>query len=128
MFISTAYAQAATTAAPAAGSQSSELIMSVAPFAFIFAILYFLMIRPQQRRVKLHQEMIRNVRKGDVIVTSGGLIGKVDKIVDDAEMIVDLGDGNKVRMVRSMITEVRSKTEPLKPANDESKSSAKKSA
>lgn len=116
MFITPAFAQTATTTA-AAGS--SDILISVAPFAFIIAILYFLMIRPQQRRVKEHQTLVANLRRGDVVVTAGGLIGKVDKVVDENEVTLDLGDDIKVRVVRSMVSEVRSKPEPVKAANDE---------
>src|ERR1700733_8708072 len=115
MLITPAFAQTAAASMPG----GSDLLISVAPFAFIFAILYFLMIRPQQRRVKQHQDMIGNLRRGDVVVTAGGVIGKVDRLVDEGEAILDLGDEVKVRVVRSMISEVRSKTEPVKAANDE---------
>lgn len=118
MFLTSAFAQdAAATATTTA--QSSDMLLSLAPFLFIFVILYFLMIRPQQRRVKQHQEMISNLRRGDVVVTAGGLIGKIDRLVDEAEAILDLGEGGKVRLVRAMISEVRSKTEPVKAANDQ---------
>ncbi|RME62761.1 MAG: preprotein translocase subunit YajC [Alphaproteobacteria bacterium] len=84
------------------------------PFVLVFVIFYFLLIRPQQKRMKQHREMIGAVRRGDVVVTAGGLIGKVVK-VEDNELQVDLGEGMRVRVVRSTISEVRSRTEP---AND----------
>lgn len=124
MFVTSAFAQDGAASAPAA---SGDLLMSILPFVFIFAILYFLMIRPQQRRVKLHQQMIANLRRGDVVVTAGGLIGKVDRLVDENEVVIDLGEGMKVRAVRGLISEVRGKTEPV-AANDKSGNAAKKSA
>ena len=75
--------------------------------------MYFLIIRPQRNKQKAHQEMIANVRRGDTIVTTGGLIGKVAK-VDEGEMQVDLADNVRVRLVRGMIAEVRSRSEPVK--------------
>ncbi len=107
MFITPAYAQTAGGAGP-------DFLISLLPFVAIFAIMYFLIIRPQRNRMKQHQEMVANVRRGDTIVTTGGLIGKVSKVVDDGELQVELSEGVKVRVVRSMVQEVRSKTEPAK--------------
>ncbi|WP_246812278.1 preprotein translocase subunit YajC [Microvirga sp.] len=109
MFISPAYAQGT----PAAGGM--EMILQFVPFILIFVIMWFLIIRPQQRRVKTHQEMIKNVRRGDTIVTSGGIIGKVTKVTEDAADIeVEIADGVKVKVARAMISDVRSKSEPVK--------------
>ncbi|MBL1240402.1 MAG: preprotein translocase subunit YajC [OCS116 cluster bacterium] len=88
-------------------------IIQFMPIIFIFVVMYFLVIRPQQKKAKLHREMIGNVRRGDTIVTSGGLIGKISKVNDDAEVTVELTEGVKVRIVRSMIAEVRVKGEPV---------------
>jgi preprotein translocase subunit YajC len=107
MFVTPAFAQAAT------GSPSTDMLMSLAPFVLIFAIMYFLIIRPQRQRQKAVQEMIANVRRGDTVVTTGGLIGKITKVVDDSEIQVELADGVRVRMVRSAIAEVRAKGEPV---------------
>ena len=82
------------------------------PFLLIFVIMYFLIIRPQQRRLKDHKEMVAAVRRGDTVVTGGGLIGKVTK-ADDDELQVELAPGMKVKVVRSTITEVRSKNQPV---------------
>lgn len=106
MLISTAHAQA-EGAAPAGGGLMGLLI----PLLLMFVIFYFLLIRPQQKRMKQHREMVNAVRRGDTVVTSGGLIGKVARVGDD-ELQVDLGEGTKVRVVKSTIAEVRSKTEP----------------
>lgn len=82
------------------------------PLILIFAIMYFLLIRPQQKKVKDHQAMVAAVRRGDQIVTQGGLIGKVTKVKDDNEVEVELAEGVKVRVVKSTIAQVTSKTEP----------------
>lgn len=99
---------------PAAGG-SGDMILQLVPFVLIFVIMWFLIIRPQQRRVKEHQELVKNVRRGDTIVTSGGIIGKVTKVVDDVPDIeVEIADGVRVKVARTMISEVRSKGEPVK--------------
>jgi preprotein translocase subunit YajC len=79
----------------------------------IFVIMYFLILRPQQQKAKAHRELVANIRRGDTIVTSGGLIGKVAK-VDVAEIQVEVAEGVKVRLVRGMVAEVRAKGEPVK--------------
>ena len=79
----------------------------------IFAIMYFLLIRPQQKKMKEHQAMVAALRRGDQVVTQGGLIGKVTKVKDgENEVEVELADGVKVRVVQSTIAQVRNKTEP----------------
>ena len=90
--------------------------MQVAPFGIILVIMYFLIMRPQQKRAKAQADMIRNVRRGDTVVTSGGLIGRVTKVVDDAEIEVEIAPNVRVRVARPMITEVRTKGEPVKEA------------
>ena len=94
--------------------QMRGMITSLLPFALIFVIMYFLILRPQQKRVKAHQEMVKNVRRGDTVVTNGGLIGRVTKVVDDNEIEVELADEVRVRQMRSMIADVRAKGEPVK--------------
>jgi preprotein translocase subunit YajC len=106
MLISPAYAQ---------GSGSgSDMLMSLLPFILIFVIMYFLILRPQQKRVKQHQEMVKNLRRGDTVITSGGLIGKVTKVVDDDMLEVEIAEGVRVRQVRQMVSDVRAKGEPVK--------------
>ena len=83
------------------------------PLILIFAIMYFLLIRPQQKKMKEHQAMVAALRRGDEVVTAGGLIGKITKVKDDAEVEVELSDGVKVRVVRATISQVRSKTDPV---------------
>jgi len=96
------------------GGGSGDLVLQLVPFLLIFVIMYFLIIRPQQRRVKEHQELVRNVRRGDTIVTTGGIVGKVTKATDDPEIEVEIADGVRVKLVRTMISEVRTRGEPLK--------------
>jgi preprotein translocase subunit YajC len=112
MFITPAFAQAGA----ADGAGLNAIIMQLLPLLFIVLIFYFLLIRPQQRRMKAHQEMIANLKRGDVVVTSGGMIGKIKSVADD-EVRVELAPNMEVRVVRGTISEVRSKTEPA-PAND----------
>ena len=91
-----------------------EGIASLVPLILIFAIMYFLLIRPQQKKLKEHQEMVAALRRGDQVVTQGGVIGKVTKVKDDNELEVEIASGVNVRVVRSTITQVLSKTEPAK--------------
>ncbi|HEX5779591.1 MAG TPA: preprotein translocase subunit YajC [Xanthobacteraceae bacterium] len=92
----------------------SDMLLSLLPFVLIFVIMYFLILRPQQKRVKQHQEMVTSLRRGDTVVTSGGLVGKISKVVDDAEIELQLADGVRVRQMRAMVSEVRAKGEPVK--------------
>ena len=112
MFITPAFAQAA--GGPALGS--SDMLIQFAPFIVIFAIMYFLILRPQQRRAKEQRAMVQGARRGDVIVTTGGLLGKITKSTDDNEVEVEIAPNTRVRLTRSGIAEVRSKSEPVKDA------------
>ena len=114
MLISPAYAQSPF------GGGSTDMITSLLPFVLIFVIMYFLILRPQQKRVKQHAEMVKNVRKGDTVITSGGLVGRVTKVVDDDHIEVEVAEGVRVRQMRSMVSDVRAKGEPVK--DDETKS------
>ena len=107
MFITPAFAQGA----PAGGS---DMLIQVAPFALIFVIMYFLILRPQQKRAKDHQLLVTQLRRGDTVVTSGGLVGKITKVIDDNEVEVQIADNVRVRQLRQMVTEVRAKGEPAK--------------
>lgn len=90
-------------------------IESLIPLLLIFAIMYFLLIRPQQKKLKEHQEMVAALRRGDQVVTQGGVIGKVTKVKDDSnEVEVEIAQGVIVKVVRSTITSVLNKTEPAK--------------
>ena len=90
------------------------MLMSLLPFVLIFVIMYFLILRPQQKRVKMHQEMVKNVRRGDTVVTNGGLIGKVTKVIDDDQIEIEIADEVRIRQLRAMLSEVRAKGEPVK--------------
>jgi preprotein translocase subunit YajC len=91
-----------------------NMLMSLLPFILIFVIMYFLILRPQQKRVKQHAEMVKNIRRGDTVVTSGGLVGKVTKVIDDDQVEVEVATDVRVRQMRSMIADVRAKGEPVK--------------
>ncbi len=82
------------------------------PMILIFGIFYFLLIRPQQQRIKKHQEMVAAVRRGDTVVTSGGVIGKVAKVLDDREALVEIADGVKVKVLKQTLSDVVAKGEP----------------
>lgn len=126
MLTTSAFAQDAVATTQTVGS--TDILFQVLPFVAILVIVYFLMIRPQQKRLREHQNLISNLRRGDVVITAGGLIGKIDRLVDDAEVLLEISEGVKVRAVRSLITDVRSKTEPVRAANDENAEKNKKSA
>src|SRR5437660_12463648 len=98
MLITPAYAQS-----PFGGS--TDMITSLLPFILIFVIMYFLILRPQQKRVKQHAEMVKNVRKGDTVMTSGGLIGRVIKVVADDQVAIEVAGGARVRQMRSMASD-----------------------
>lgn len=104
MLISPAYAQAA-------GGGESGLI-TLLPIVLIFVVFYFLLIRPQQKKMKQHKAMVEALRRGDKVVTGGGLIGSVSKVINDNEIQVELAENVKVRVLRHTIQDVMSKTEP----------------
>lgn len=109
MFVTPAYAQAAG----GAGS-TGDLFMSLAPILFLIVIFWFLIFRPQQKRMKEQQKMLAGIRRGDTIVTTGGLVGKVTKVLEDsADLELEVAQGVKVKVVRSMVADVRSKPEPV---------------
>ena len=105
-----AFAQAANAAAPT----SADILMQLVPFVMIFAIAYFFVIRPQRKKQKEHANLIKNTRRGDSVITTGGLIGKVTRVVDDAELELEIAPSVRVRVLRAMITDVRAKGEPVK--------------
>ncbi|WEF23059.1 preprotein translocase subunit YajC [Paracoccus sp. S3-43] len=107
MFVTPAYAQAA-----AGGGAPGAALMQFVPLILIFAIMYFLMIRPQQKRVKQHREMVAALKKGDQVVTQGGIIGKVSSVRDE-ELEVEIATGVRVRVVRGTVSQVLSRTEPV---------------
>src|SRR3546814_11312722 len=115
MLISPAYAQAA-------GGGGGDPFMTFLPIILIFVVFYFLLIRPQQKKAKQHREMVSALRRGDKVVTAGGMIGTVTKIISDTEALVELAEGVRVRVVRHTISDVLSRTEARagdpRPAHD----------
>ncbi|MBM3605747.1 MAG: preprotein translocase subunit YajC [Alphaproteobacteria bacterium] len=106
MFVTPAYAQAA------GGAGGGAAFAQFIPLILIFAIMYFLMIRPQQKRLKQHRAMVEAVKKGDQVVTQGGILGKVVTVRDD-ELEVEIAQGVRVRVIRSTLAQVINKTEPV---------------
>jgi preprotein translocase subunit YajC len=104
MFVTPAYAQAAGGAASA--------FTSFVPLILIFAIMYFLLIRPQQKKLKEHKAMVEALRRGDQVLTQGGIIGKVSKVMDDGTAEIEIADGVKVKVMKHTIATVMAKTEP----------------
>jgi preprotein translocase subunit YajC len=96
------------------GMPTTETLIQFVPFVLIFVIMWFLIIRPQQRRAKQHADMIKAVRRGDTVVSSGGIVGRVTKVTDDPEIEVEIADNVRIKLVRTMIAEVRTKGEPVK--------------
>ncbi len=124
MWITDAFAQ--TTGAASAGA--TDTLVQLVPIVAMIAIVYFVLWRPQQRRAKEQRELVQAARRGDIVVTTGGLIGKVTKSVDDNEVEFEIAPNIKVRLARSGIAEVRSKGEPVKDATPPAKTPAKKDA
>ena len=110
MFVTPAHAQGLFGGAGGEGG----MLMSLLPFVLIFVIMYFLILRPQQKRVRQHQDMVKNVRRGDTVVTNGGLVGKVTKVIDDDQIEIEIADDVRIRQLRQMLAEVRAKGEPVK--------------
>ena len=111
--ITPAFAQAA-----GASGGTNELLIQLVPFGFILIIMYFLILRPQQKKQKEHTNLVSNVRRGDTVYTSGGLVARVTKATDANEVEIEIAPNVKVRLLRQMITNVIAKGEPV-PANDE---------
>jgi preprotein translocase subunit YajC len=108
LFVSAAYAQTAGAPLGAVGSG----IGTIAPMILIFGIMYFLLIRPQQKKMKDLKAMIEAVRRGDQVLTGGGIIGKVTKVGEDNVVEVEIAEGVRVKIAKHTITSVMSKTEP----------------
>ncbi len=107
MFINEAWAQAA-----GAGGGMDGLLANIAPLILIFVVFYFLLIRPQQRRAREHREMLASVRRGDQVVTGGGFLGKVTKVLNDAEIEIELAEGVRVRALKGTLQNIVSRGEP----------------
>ncbi len=95
-----------------------DSLTAIAPLIFIFAIMYFLLIRPQQQRMKQHKQMVDNVRRGDTVVTAGGIVGRVTRVgqPDDPEITVEIADNVQIRVVKATLSEVRAKSQPADSA------------
>lgn len=106
MFITPAYAQGA--------AGGSDMFMSLMPILLMFIIFYFLLLRPQQQRAKAHREMLTKIQRNDTVVTSGGIIGKVTKVIDDNEVEVEIAPNTRVRILRGTLADVRAKGQPVK--------------
>jgi len=118
MLISEAWAQGA------GGAGGGDIFSMMFPLVLIFAVFYFLLIRPQQKKMKEHREMLAAVRRGDKVVTGGGIIGTVAKVVSDDELQVEIAEGVKVKIARSTLSSVMSKTEPVKGPDKKEKPAA----
>jgi preprotein translocase subunit YajC len=96
-------------------SMQDSFLTSIVPLVAVFAIMYFLLIRPQQQRMKQHKQMVENLRRGDTVVTAGGVVGRVAKVPqnDDPEITVEIADGVQVKVVKSTLSEVRAKSQPV---------------
>jgi preprotein translocase subunit YajC len=96
------------------GGDSGSMVLQFMPLILIIVIMYFLVLRPQQLKVKQHQAMVKALRRGDTVITNGGVVAKVTKLVDDDQIEVEIADGVRVRQMRSMVSEVRAKGEPVR--------------
>lgn len=119
MFISTAWAQ---------GVGGGDPLGFIIPMALIFAVFYFLLIRPQQKKAKQHREMLGNIRRGDRVLTGGGIFGTVTKVVNDTEVVVQIAEAVKVRVARGTIAEVLSKPEPVRAEKSDKSEKSEKSS
>jgi preprotein translocase subunit YajC len=111
MFVTPAFAQAAG-AAPSGGGMT-DLLIQFAPILLLVVIFWLLIFRPQQKRAREQQAMLSAISRGDTVVTSGGIVGKVTKAVDGEDLEVEIAQGTRVKVVRGMITDVRSKSTPV---------------
>ncbi|MFM1816295.1 MAG: preprotein translocase subunit YajC [Pseudomonadota bacterium] len=106
MIISPAFAQGA----PGGGS---DFLVQMLPILLMFVIFYFLLFRPQQQRMKQHREMVANIRRGDTVVTAGGIIGTVTRVKDENEVELEIAKDTRIRVVKGTIADVRVKGEPV---------------
>ncbi|MEO8881935.1 MAG: preprotein translocase subunit YajC [Devosia sp.] len=113
MFVTPAFAQAAGAAAPAGALDPSGIIVQLAPILILVVIFWLLIFRPQQKRAREQKTMLSAITRGDTVVTTGGIIGKVTKAVDGEDLEIEIAQGVKVKLVRGMIADVRSKGTPV---------------
>jgi preprotein translocase subunit YajC len=112
MFVTAALAQGTTTP-PATGVGAGDLLIQFAPILLLVVIFWLLIFRPQQKRLKAQQEMLSAISRGDTVVTTGGIIGKVTKAVDKEDLEVEIAQGTRVKVARGMIADVRSRSNPV---------------
>jgi preprotein translocase subunit YajC len=105
MWVTPAFAQT--------GAGGIDMMTTLLPFALIFVIMYFLILRPQRQQQRRREDMLKAIRRGDTVITNGGIVGKVTKVVDDNEVELQIAEGVKVRAMRSLIAEVKTKAEPV---------------
>jgi preprotein translocase subunit YajC len=108
MLISPAYAQAA------GGGGSADFLIQIAPLILIFVVFWFFLIRPQQQKAKQHRELVANLRRGDQVLTSGGIVGRVAKLIDDVYIQVEIAENIRVKLARASVSDVLTKGEPVK--------------
>jgi preprotein translocase subunit YajC len=108
------FTEAFAQSAPAASSPMGGGLDIILLFVPMLVVFYFLIFRPQRQQLKKREEILKNIRRGDQIVLGGGIVGKVTKVIDDAELEAEIAEGVKVRVVRANISEVRVKSEPVK--------------
>ena len=109
MFITPAFAQGAP-------GGSSDFFLQLVPILLMFVIFYFLLLRPQQQRMKQHRELVANIKRGDTVVTAGGILGLVTKVKDEAEVEVEIAKDVRVRVLKATISDVRATGEPVTEA------------
>jgi preprotein translocase subunit YajC len=117
MFISEAFAQ--STGAAGAGGFSMDTLTGMLPIVGMFVVIYFFMIRPQQKKAKIQREMVSALRRGDRVLLQGGMFGLVAKTIGDNELMVEIADKVQVKMLRSAVTEVLEKTQPVPASTDD---------
>ncbi len=113
MFVTAALAQSTTAPATPGTGGISDILIQFAPILILVVIFWFLIFRPQQKRMKAQQEMLSKISRGDTVVTTGGLVGKVTKAVDGEDLEVEIAQGTRVKIVRGMISDVRSRANPV---------------
>jgi preprotein translocase subunit YajC len=113
MFVTAALAQSTGTPAATGTGGVSDLLIQFAPILLLVVIFWFLIFRPQQKRAKAQQAMLSAISRGDTVVTTGGIVGKVTKAVDGEDLEVEIAQGTRVKLVRGMITDVRARANPV---------------
>jgi preprotein translocase subunit YajC len=113
MFVTAAQAQSTTTPTPAPTGGITDLLIQFAPILLLVVIFWLLIFRPQQKRAREQREMLSKIARGDTVVTTGGIVGKVTKAVDGEDLEVEIAQGTRVKLVRGMVADVRSRANPV---------------